>query len=134
MHDKRNGFGKLTDSKGNIFEGNWINSFLDGEGKEILISGYRFEGIYKRGKKLEGKEILPDGEQYQGEFLNEKPHGYGQTKLPDGSIYEGQYLNGQFNGSGCFITPDGVKHIGMFKDGYLIQETSGIEYEFKYPL
>ena len=44
---KRNGFGIFTDSKGNIFEGDWKNNFKHGKGVLLYNNKDKYEGDWK---------------------------------------------------------------------------------------
>lgn len=37
----------------------------------------------------------PDGRFFEGNFLNNKRHGYGRMTWPDGRSYEGEWLEGK---------------------------------------
>ena len=94
------------DSKDKIF-GNFINSYIEGEGlichlineENIII----YKGHFVNGKKS-GKGILyiSPNEYYEGEFFQNHFHGYGIYHYPDGSIFDGFFLNGKKNGIGIY--------------------------------
>lgn len=42
-----------------------------------------------------GKTTWPDGRTYEGEYLNDKKHGYGKFTWPDGTSYVGHWINGR---------------------------------------
>lgn len=51
--------------------------------------------------------IWSDGRQYEGEFLDDKRHGYGVYKW-SGRQYVGEWSNGQQHGRGVYIKEDGT--------------------------
>jgi len=44
----------------------------------------------------------PDGTKYEGDFLRDKPHGYGRKIFANGEYYEGYFKDGKANGQGSF--------------------------------
>ena len=46
---------------------------------------------------LDGKGIYywPDGRRYDGDYENDKKHGFGAYYWPDGKAYEGHWVNGK---------------------------------------
>ena len=46
--------------------------------------------------------IYPDGRKYEGEWKDDKQHGYGVFSWADGRKYEGQYVNDKKEGHGIF--------------------------------
>jgi len=76
-----NGFGKLTNKYGNVFEGEFNHG--QREGKGVLE--------------------VPNRYVYDGEFKGDKFHGWGTMKWVDGSaqLYVGPFYNDQFHGDGA---------------------------------
>ena len=67
-------------------------------------------------------EIYKNGNSYFGQFLNNKPDGFGQLIDVNGDKYIGQWKNGEMNGQGTYIwgpnsKKSGDKYIGQWKDG-----------------
>ena len=44
----------------------------------------------------------PDGTKYEGQFRNDKQHGYGRKIFANGEYYVGQFANDKANGNGVF--------------------------------
>jgi len=46
---------------------------------------------------MNGKGLFtwPNGKKYEGEFLNDKRHGFGKFYWPDGRTYEGEFFKGK---------------------------------------
>ena len=42
----------------------------------------------------EGKFFWPDKRKYEGEYKNDKKHGYGEYLFPDGRFYKGYWKDG----------------------------------------
>ena len=46
---------------------------------------------------------------YEGEYKNDKEHGFGTSRNSDGSTYTGDWENGMFNGHGVKTFKNGSK-------------------------
>lgn len=123
------------------YEGNWVNSSPEGQGKEFLHGVYEFEGNFVAGKKHgqgilksvsrgeyegnfkentfygEGKFTWLDGKKYEGSWYNNKMHGRGKMVWPDGRKYIGKYSQNLKDGFGRFVWADGREYIGYWKVG-----------------
>ena len=47
-----------------------------------------------------------DGSNYEGQWRNDKPHGWGVQRSVDGSMYHGEFQNGKWKGQGTLILKD----------------------------
>ena len=70
-------------------------------------------------------EIYTNGSSYFGQFLNDKPHGFGTLIEVNGDKYIGQWSNGEINGQGTYIwgpksKKNLVKYSGEWKNGKMI--------------
>ena len=54
---------------------------------------------------------------FEGEWLNNRPHGFGKNFYPSGGIYEGSFTDGLPNGYGRFINANGDYYQGEVKYG-----------------
>lgn len=43
---------------------------------------------------------------YDGEWFEDKKHGFGQRQYPDGTKYKGDYLDDSRNGQGTMVFPN----------------------------
>ena len=55
---------------------------------------------------------------YEGEYLNDKKHGFGVYTWADGRQYHGMWKDGKQHGEGKYILPSGVQRRGEWKDGH----------------
>jgi hypothetical protein len=69
------------------------------------INGYGVANFPEKGKA-----------RYSGQFLNQKPHGFGKAEYGDGSFYEGEWLNGKWHGQGSMTLASGTQLIGTWQD------------------
>eukprot|EP00931_Biecheleriopsis_adriatica_P101959 TRINITY_DN76_c0_g2_i1.p1 TRINITY_DN76_c0_g2~~TRINITY_DN76_c0_g2_i1.p1 ORF type:complete len:239 (+),score=49.80 TRINITY_DN76_c0_g2_i1:52-768(+) len=72
------------------------------------------------GKRREGKGVFTSPEEtYDGEWLDDKQHGFGTHHWSDGRSYEGEYFRGKFHGKGRMEWDSGVEKMiyeGEYKD------------------
>lgn len=111
------GYGKYQDDDGSIYEGTWVNGFLEGNGKIIIIDGSIYEGFFKRGK-LFGQGFYQDKEKkYIGEFKFDLPWGNGDMTFQNGDHYVGQFVKGNFEGNGIMYYKNGDIYDGQWLHG-----------------
>lgn len=84
-------------------------------------NGYIYDGEFYDDKFHGfGKLISPNGE-YNGEFNNGRKSGTGIFKWKDGSYYEGEYKNDQKHGKGKYVSADRkTVHDGQWRNGKFI--------------
>lgn len=53
---------------------------------------------------MQGRGVFtwPDGRHYEGQYFDDKKHGYGVFTWPDGKKYEGSWLYGKQHGFGKY--------------------------------
>lgn len=86
---------------GRVYEGNWLNNKMNGE------------GIFS----------WPDGRCYKGNYLNNYKDGFGEFIWPDGKIYKGMWAKGLQNGKGQLYNKDyDIWITGIWKDGIRIKK------------
>lgn len=76
----------------------YIDKFeINGQGKLTNKKGDIYEGTFKSGNLIEGtcKVKLKDGRIYEGECKGKVPHGFGKLKYKNGTIEEGYFRNGK---------------------------------------
>ena len=88
------GKGKMIDSYGCVYEGDWINDLKHGKGKITYTHGSCYEGEWKNNFK-HGKGVLTNtnGSCYEGEWKNDFKHGKGKMIDSYGRVYEGDWFN-----------------------------------------
>ena len=115
--DKINIRGKMTNSDGDIYEGEYLNNKAHGYGVYISLDGAKYQGNWKEDKQDgKGKEIFPDGICYEGDYKQGKKSGHGKFKWADGSTYEGQIEDNNINGKGILTWGDRRQYIGDWKN------------------
>ena len=102
----KNGFPTMLKS---LFFFFWlVNSPFPSEAQCVsgnCINGYGVANFPEKGKA-----------RYNGQFLNQKPHGFGKAEYGDGSFYEGDWLNGKWHGQGSMTLASGTQLVGTWQD------------------
>jgi len=60
---------------------------------------------------------VPNVNQYEGDYLNDKKHGFGIFSWASGNIYKGEYFEDERHGFGEMVWTDGTKYIGEWCHG-----------------
>lgn len=116
LNYKLNNFGHYTNNQGK-YEGYLLNNERHGIGKEFFNDGSIYEGSYDSNKKQgKGKFIWADGSIYEGNFDNDSINGYGYFQWPDNSYYEGQWKKGKIDGQGKLNFFNGQYYEGEFSE------------------
>jgi len=93
-----------------IYEGDWENDFINGNGIEIIQNENGkiiYNGQFIKGKKNgKGKLILSNGSEYYGDFKNDLLEGNGIFKWNDNKYYNGEWNNNCINGFGILNEED----------------------------
>jgi len=84
-----------------IYEGDFVEGEMDGQGIIKYMDGSWYEGQFKKDKyDGKGKLVFKNGGIYEGEFNNNLINGKGKFIYSDGKIYEGDFINGLKHGFG----------------------------------
>ena len=142
--DCRNGYGRVTYSNGNSYEGTFKNGLMDGQGTYFYQNGTKIIGVFKNniangeckqynamgklayegnyyGGKLNGFGKAYDKNTgkliYEGNWKKGKKDGKGTEYFLNGSYYTGDFKDGIIEGQGTTTWPSGDRYVGNFKDG-----------------
>jgi hypothetical protein len=90
------GKGRMKMQNGDLYEGDWKNGWMTGNGIYINVYGEKYEGQFKQGIR----------------------NGWGTCSYTDigGSKYVGNWKHGLQNGQGTLYSSDGSTFVGTFKD------------------
>ena len=110
-----------------VYDGNWKNDQLDGNGSISYPNGDVYKGMLKNGQPhgqgvfKQGKLMGSGASVYTGEFQGGLKHGYGVLDdIVTGEKYMGMWANDLKSGAGCVITLDGVYYEGHFLNGKMV--------------
>ena len=108
-NDNMHGQGTMTYKNKDIYQGNWENGKRQGKGK-LYISGRKIKPSHKTA--TQEREI------YNGNWVNDKKHGKGEYIFSDYTKYIGDWENDNENGKGILEDENGNKiYDGQWKDG-----------------
>ena len=71
---------------------------------------------------MDGKGVFnfPDGRKYEGEYIDDKKHGYGTFTWPDGRKWVGQWGSGNQHGVGSHTNENGKTRQGRWENGKFV--------------
>ena len=112
----REGYGRVLNHGNNVYEGDFKNGKLEGEG--ICIErGIKYKGMFKNGLKSgDGREEWPDKSFYCGQFEKNLKHGNGKFSWSNGNEFEGDFEDGNISGEGTFKWKNGKEYKGHWKN------------------
>jgi 1-phosphatidylinositol-4-phosphate 5-kinase len=64
-------------------------------------------------------QIYPDGSTYNGQWADNRKHGYGEEKLVNNCVYVGDFRFGNKHGSGKLVWENGKEYEGTFVNNAL---------------
>jgi hypothetical protein len=129
------GFGTLTYTNGDVYQGNWSRNYFNGLGTMNFSNGDSYSGNWvKNSMEGTGKILYANQGYYNGNFKNNMFHGTGEQKI----IFSGQYqlLKGEFRNDEFY---EGTKEV-FFENGDqstrnyiggIISETAYLSSKFK---
>lgn len=104
---KKEGKGKFEWKDGSIYEGEFHEDRIHGEGKLTIPGQGSYEGMFSNGKKNgHGKYVFNNDDVYDGNWLDDTMSGTGTYKFANGDTYTGEFSNNQFNGTGTYKKDD----------------------------
>lgn len=70
-----------------------------------------------------GCYLWNDGRRYEGEYKDDKKHGFGVYQWADGRVYYGYWCRGKQHGLGTYKTPESPESLkyGLWEDGRRIR-------------
>lgn len=86
--------------------------FKSSKGVDVHYVGRVAKGM-ANGK---GMALLSTGSRYEGQWKDNKRHGFGTFYWADGEHYVGEYVNDKRQGTGTYFWPNGEKYVGQWKN------------------
>lgn len=114
----KTGFGKMIFPNGDIYEGEWLEDKIHGEGSYTYKkSGDIYSGSWSNGKKCgQGRyEYAADSSQLVGEWVDGDIVS-GSWELKGSSVYTGKFKLGRPIGEGSFAFVSGLTQTGTFEE------------------
>lgn len=114
INGKKEGEGTYIWNDGSVYQGNFSNDLMNGEGLLTIPGKGSYEGNFVNSKKSgKGTYKFANGDTYTGSWDNDAMSGYGTYTFSNGDKYVGQFVNNQFHGKGTY-TSDGNKFTGTW--------------------
>ena len=111
------GFGVMTYTNGERYEGNWNDGLKEGEGVYTYTNKAIYDGEWSLGLKHgKGKLTFPNGDVYVGDFEDGFRQGEGELTFAKGGFYKGGFLHDEFDGHGQ-LEVNQLVYEGYFKNG-----------------
>lgn len=114
-------------SDGSVYDGDWVDNAMHGQGKMTLTSGRIYEGSWDNGLPhgtgidnvpADDDKLILHSHTYEGQLVYGSESGIGKITFHDsGDIYEGDVTMGHMTGQGKLTKADGTINEGTFKDG-----------------
>jgi hypothetical protein len=120
LHNKKEGFGTQTYSKGHVYEGEWQDGKRDGKGTYYFLFNGKLKKMYAGdwiSDRKEGMGVYIDptkGDRYEGSWINNLKDGRGKMVYHTGEVYEGEWREGVRCGSGVLTLRNGDRYEGHF--------------------
>lgn len=119
----KHGYGTDFFANGDVFSGTYHEGKPYGKGRYQWANGSLYIGDFKNGLKS-GKGRWQKGEGnlmtvYEGDYLNDKKHGYGVFRWPSGNYYEGEFCEDERHGKGRMVWTDGSEYEGDWFRGMM---------------
>lgn len=121
----KHGNGLDTFANGDTYQGEFLNGKAHGKGTYTWAGdcsnyvGEFFQGLKQgKGRWRSG----PTGQQgsinqYEGEYLNDRKHGFGTFTWASGNVYKGEYKEDERHGQGEMTWTDGTSYVGEWCHG-----------------
>lgn len=112
------GWGRLRWTNGDVYEGEFLDGLMHGQGTFTSGVAGAYRGGFVRGyREGRGTMIYPDGTGYEGDFLANHFHGRGRLSWSQGDYYDGEFVENRMTGYGERHFADGTLYVGQLVDG-----------------
>jgi len=109
-----------------VYEGNWENGRMNGQGVVLYKSGVSFKGNWKKGMYHGNGKItykLGITRAYTGEWHFNKRHGAGTIQLFNDDVFTGYFRNNLMHGNGIYTWKNGVSLKSKWVNGAILPST-----------
>lgn len=101
--------------RGAVYDGQWKDGEMSGDGRMIHPDGEEYRGQWKNGKASgHGVYSRLDSSRYEGQWEENRAHGEGIEVWPTGEMYCGQHRRNMRHGTGTWAWADGTSYEGTW--------------------
>jgi prepilin-type processing-associated H-X9-DG protein len=118
MSHKTKCFNKISYADRAYYLGDCLGNIRDGKGKYVWPKHRRvYEGEWRNDKRHGwGVEVLKGSVVYEGEYQDDEMHGQGTYHYPSGSILTGTFVRNKVSGQGSIQISNGDRFTGEYVD------------------
>eukprot|EP00754_Rhynchopus_humris_P037233 Rhum_TRINITY_DN19355_c0_g1::Rhum_TRINITY_DN19355_c0_g1_i1::g.169835::m.169835 len=114
VNDMMEGQGRLELKTGNVYDGEFVRSRFEGRGVLRWRNGREYVGMMRSGNMMgRGKLTSKDGE-YEGDFYHNEFFGKGVMRFANGDVYDGEWKQDMMWGAGTLVTHEKTVYKGAF--------------------
>lgn len=121
---ERNSFGRFhgqgtyTTSRGDTYEGSWVDGRKSGKGSYVWKNGDKYVGEWKNNKRNgQGTMFYATGDVYKGEWSANRARGEGVMRYKNKDVYKGLFKDGEPGGEGKMVYANGDRYVGNWVGG-----------------
>ncbi len=116
--DRFHGQGTYTTSRGDTYEGSWVDGRKSGKGSYVWKNGDKYIGEWKNNKRNgEGEMFYATGDVYKGQWSANKARGEGVMRYKNKDVYKGLFEGGGPGGQGEMVYANGDRYVGSWVGG-----------------
>ena len=116
-HGEMDGKGSMHFYTGEIYEGQWDDAQMSGDG-ELQYSEGTYKGRYENGKRQgKGEFKWADSSVYSGDWKNDAMEGTGKLTKADGTLYDGSFTDNTFEKGSIVIKGKEATYTYTVTDG-----------------
>jgi hypothetical protein len=125
VNSLKQGNGKFTSPNGDVYEGQYTNGQRNGYGIFSFANGKRYEGYFSNGfREGIGTFYYLDGGRYEGSWLANERSGQGIYYYPNGNVYSGSWYKHKKSGQGKLVFSSGLIQEGLFENDNFVSQNS----------
>ena len=132
---ERNSFGRFhgqgvyTTSRGDVYDGHWLDGKKSGKGTYTWKNGDEYSGRWSQNKRYgQGTMQYENGDKFSGLWRANKPNGKGKMVYANGERYEGLWRAGLPSGKGTYSLRNGDKIVAIWRVGDIEKNSSTYEF------
>lgn len=116
-----NGSGSFAFQSGALYEGEWLDYQLEGQGKLFVPLEGTYTGMFSNSMKDgQGTFVWKNGDSYSGDWKEDAINGEGVYTFSDGSTMEGRFQNNAFWQGAYRVSNEMGEYVIQYADGEMV--------------